>query len=168
MANLIEAEVDATELQAVLDSFDRIGTAHDCTVQAVDARYVAGREHVQTAVNHATRALARGNAIAHDPGVELLLYLAGTRQIERAMEIGLDAREMPAVIVVAPAGPAADIAGATQAVRDLPQVTQTAIDVGDPEQLMAWFDIDDAEQAATATDLETLVCERVALLAVES
>ncbi len=165
MVELIQAEVDATDLQSVLDAFDRVGTAHDCTVQAADARYVAGTEHVRTAVDHATRAIARGSAIAHDPGVELLLYLAGTRQIERAMEIGLDTREMPAVVIVAPVGPAADVDAAAGAVRDLPAVTPTAVDVGDPERLVTWFDISDAERAATDADLETLVCERVALLA---
>jgi KEOPS complex subunit Cgi121 len=93
---------------AVLESVDEfvaslgeIGEAYECVVQAFDARYVVDRTHLETAVRYAARAHERGDAIARDPAVECLLYAAGRRQIDDALEMGVAPGETPVLVVVA-------------------------------------------------------------------
>nr|WP_171815016.1 KEOPS complex subunit Cgi121 [Halovivax ruber] len=161
---IVEGTLRIDDLDAFLATIDRIAERHDVTIQAVDARYVAGQSHLERAVESAERAIANDDAIARDPAVELLLYAAGRRQIERALEMGVDEGTGPAAIVVTGGadGPAAD------ELRDELDVEPASV-VGNPDEetLCDFFDIGDRERAATNATLEQLVCERVALLAVE-
>jgi KEOPS complex subunit Cgi121 len=55
-------------------------------VLALDAGMVCGREHLESAVEHAQRAFARGNNSAKDIMMETMLYASGERQISKARE----------------------------------------------------------------------------------
>ena len=133
-------------------------------MQAFDARYVVDRTHLERAVALADRARERGEAVARDRGVEILLYAAGRRQIERALTMGVGAGETPAVVLV----DGGDEAAAADAVRTLDAVTPAAtLGEYDPERVREFFDVGEAELAAAGGDLAALVHERVALLAVE-
>ncbi len=152
-----------------LADLDAIGEAHDCTVQAFDPRYVADRAHLERAVELADRAIDRGENVARDRAVEILLYAAGRRQIDDALEMGVDPGEGPVAVVVA-ADPGIDDpdqreAGAADAVRDL--LDPGEVEFGDDELLRAFFGIGEAELGATTAALPALVRERVALLDVE-
>ncbi|MEJ8542708.1 KEOPS complex subunit Cgi121 [Methanothermobacter wolfeii] len=57
------------------------------TVQLLDARAVAGRDHALHGALHAVRAFERGNNISSDTGIEVCLRIAGMRQISRALEL---------------------------------------------------------------------------------
>lgn len=143
---------------AELDAASVPGTA----VQAFDARYVAGRRHLETAVEHANRSMDRGENVADDRAVEILCYAAGRRQIEQALEMGLGEGTTPVLVVV-----------------DGPDEERCADQVGelvgpgeafgrtDTDRVMAFFDITSAERSASDASVEQLVCERVALLDVE-
>jgi KEOPS complex subunit Cgi121 len=159
---LVEGTTSIADLDAFLDELSGIGAAHDATLQAFDARYVAGEAHLEQAVAAARRARERGAAIARDHAVEILLYAAGRRQINRAIEMGVDEGEHEVVVVVT--------GGATQEaaadVRDL-LTPADALAQSDRRTIMEFFEITDAERAATDAALESLVCERVALLTVE-
>lgn len=76
------------------------GDEYDCSVQAFDAAYVADRGHLEAAVEHATRAFERGENVASDRAVEILLYAAGRRQIRQALEMGVGEGEQDVVVVV--------------------------------------------------------------------
>lgn len=151
-----------------VDRLSSIGECHDVAVQALDARYVADREHVAKAVTLASRARRRDAAIANDPAVEILLYAAGRRQIDRALEMGVGEGETPVVVVVAGELTAADSdePTAAAAVRDLLAPTET-LDTVEPDRLSAFFEVSRTEQTTTEASLRALVRERVALLAVE-
>jgi KEOPS complex subunit Cgi121 len=58
-----------------------------CTVQLIDARAVAGSGHALHGTLHALRAFERNQNISGDPGIEICLRIAGTRQISRALEL---------------------------------------------------------------------------------
>lgn len=165
MVILYEARVSVSDHAAFFDQLSSIGQETDCLIQAVDARYIAGPTHVETAVTHARRAIATGIQIAEDPAIELLLYLAATRQIDTAVTIGVPAdTQTDAVIVI----DGADEATARERVAALSAVTPTTVDVGDATTVQSWFGITSTEQAVTDASLELLVSERVALLAVEA
>lgn len=154
------------------------GDAHDCVVQAFDARPVADREHLETALRYAARAHRRGDAIARDPGVETLLYAAGRRQIDRALDMGVEVGETPVVVLVASDFPeeplaATDVeAECADAVAELlanatTSDASTSFAATDPERVREFFEIGDAERAATDASLANLVRERVVLLSID-
>lgn len=162
------------DLEYVLDRLDDIGDDHNCTIQAFDARYVAGRRHLERALELADRAIAREDAIADDRGVEILCYAAGRRQINRALAMGLQEGETPAVVLVSSQkseseGNDGDVGNETAAATAVRELLEPADTLGefDPDTIREYFDIGDAEVEATDRDLEDLVVERVALLTVE-
>jgi len=146
------------EFVAALDDASTTDTA----VQAFDARFVAGRRHLESAVEHANRSMERGQNVADDRAVEILCYAAGRRQIDQALEMGVGQGTSPILVVVD--GPAEDrVATRVTAV----VAPQEAFGHADPERIAALFDVTAAEREATDASLQTLVCERVALLDVE-
>ena len=159
---VVEGEAQIPDVDAFVDEVRAIGTAHDATVQAFDARYVVGREHLERAVELARRERERGEAIARDPSVEVLLYAAGRRQINRALEMGVSEGQCPVVAVAAgdDAGEAAD------ALSELLEPAQT-LGAFDDQRVREVFEISEPELAATAGTLADVVHERVALLVVE-
>ncbi|NIB98197.1 KEOPS complex subunit Cgi121 [Halobacterium sp. R2-5] len=142
----------------------------ETAVQAFDADYVTGRGHLAAAVEHADRAFERGENVASDRAVEILLYAAGRRQIREALEMGVAAGEQDVVVVVA-GGDEADAAAAVAAFLDDGRVLDgeplPGAVSGDRETIRAFFDVSEGELDAAADDLPGVVRERVALLDVE-
>lgn len=157
-------------VDALVDRLAEIAETHGVTVQAFDAGYVVDRAHLERAVELTDRERGRDEGIARDRAVEILLYAAGRRQIDRALEMGVGDGATPAVVLVdAPPetdDPAAAESGAADAVRDLLEPADTLGEY-DTERVREFFDVSDPELAATAADLPALVRERVALLVVE-
>ena len=165
---LVEGIATIDDLDPFLERLGAIGDAHDCTIQAFDARYVAGRRHLERALELADRAIERDDAIADDRAVEVLCYAAGRRQINRALAMGVDEGETPVVVLIAAENDSddADEAAAASEVRGLLEPADTLGEF-DPDTVREFFDVGDAEMAATDASLEDLVIERVALLTVE-
>jgi KEOPS complex subunit Cgi121 len=159
---VIEGTANVEDIDRFVARLDAIADDHGATVQAFDARYVVGRAHLARAVEVARRERERGNAIADDPGVEILLYAAGRRQIRDALEMGVAEGTSPVVAVV--------VGGdETQAATDLRHLFEPAETLGeyDPERVRSFFDISEQELDATAGGLADLVCERVAMLVID-
>jgi KEOPS complex subunit Cgi121 len=181
------------DLDGFVEKLGEISDRQDCAIQAFDARYVAGPDHLRRAVELADRSMARGENVARERDVEILLYAAGRRQIDRALEMGVSEGGCPVVIVVADPdasddssddgadletdagdGEVGDAEGvvpaereAASAVARLSEFDSGDVTFGNPERLRDFFEITDEERSATTVGLETLVLERVALLDVE-
>jgi KEOPS complex subunit Cgi121 len=153
------------DVEALLAALDGVATDHGVVAQAFDARYVAGRDHLRRAVEIADRERARGEGIADDPAMEVLLYAAGRRQIDRALAMGARGGE-PAVVVLA-GDEEGDETAAADTVRAHEAFDAHEVDLGDPTTLREFFEVSDAELAAADGDLAGIVRERVALLVVE-
>ena len=152
---------------AFVDALSTVGADHGVTIQAFDARYVVSRRHLERALELADRERGRGEAIARDRAVEVLLYAAGRRQIDRALTMGVDEGETPVVVLVDdPGGEAGRERAAASAVGELLAPAET-LGAYEPDRVCGFFDIGEVERSATDADLETLVLERVALLVVE-
>jgi KEOPS complex subunit Cgi121 len=179
---LLCATAEIEDLDSFVAELDAIGEEFGCAVQAFDARYVAGSEHLANGVRLANRATERSETIARERSVEILLYVAGRRQINRAFEIGVSEGECEVVIVVDVIGgeapesqPEADASGdgrdEREAINALSDLVKPADwkpgDHADSERITDFYEITDAEREATDASLEELVCERVALLVVE-
>ena len=160
---LVEGVADVGDVDAFVAELDAIGEESGCAVTALDARYVAGRRHLEAAVERANRAFARDDAIADDRGIEILLYAAGRRQIQQALEMGVSEGE-GAVVVVVDGG---DEAGAAERVRTLVEPADVLGVERDEDLICEFFGITEAELGATDAPLEALVIERVSLLAID-
>jgi KEOPS complex subunit Cgi121 len=160
---LIEGTADVADVTGFVDDLAAVGADHGAAVQAFDPRYVAGPEHLRVAVERANRAVERDDAIADDRAVEILCYAAARRQINRALEMGVSKGEDPVVVVV----DGGDEAGAAEAVRGLIDPCPVLDLASDSELIREFFEVTDAEVAATDATLEDLVIERVSLLVVE-
>lgn len=154
------------DVDAFVAELATVGDEYGVTVQAFDARYVVSRRHLERALELADRERARGDGIARERAVEVLLYAAGRRQIDRAMEMGVSEGETPAVVLVDAEEEADDERAAADAVRDL-LVPGETLGEYDAERVRDFFDVGEAELSATDATLEDLVLERVALLVVE-
>jgi len=170
---LVTGRTEIEDLDAFVGDLGAIGDEFDCVVQAFDADYVLGEDHLRTAVERADRAFERGENVARERAVEILLYAAGRRQIDRALRMGVGEGETDAVVVVHSSdGDAEDERGAAEAVEDLlglasAETDALAADRIDAEEVRDFFDVSDAELEATDATLADLVRERVALLDVE-
>lgn len=158
--------VYGTAAIGALDEFladcDAVAAETGAVVQAFDAGLVASATHLREAARLAARSIARGEAIARDPGVEVLLYAAGRRQIDRALEMGVGEGETPAVVLV----DGGDEAAAAEAVERAVRPAET-LGAYDEPTVREFFEVDAAELEATDRGLKALVLERVALLVVE-
>jgi KEOPS complex subunit Cgi121 len=167
---LIEGTVETgterfPDVEAFVTELADIGATHGVTVQAFDARYVVSRRHLERALEFADRERDRGDGIARDRGVEITLYAAGRRQIDRAMQMGVSPGET-SVVVLIDGGKSGGESAAGEAVR---AQLDPAATLGDYEEsrVREFYGISAAELDATDAGLEALVLERVALLVVE-
>ena len=70
-------------------------------IQLMDADAIAGREHLEQGTIHAINAFKRGENLANDLGIEILLRTSGQRQISKAFNIlGLKEGEMNIAVVM--------------------------------------------------------------------
>lgn len=160
---LVAGEVDGSPIE-LLETIETIAESTGSTVQAFDARYVVSPHHLERALECADRAIERDEAIADDRAVEVLLYAAGRRQIDRAMEMGLKESDHPIVVLIDGGDEAAAVEAIESRLETLVHHPETL--QGERTTLCAFFDIGDAELATGAT-LEALVLERVALLTID-
>ncbi len=62
---------------------------HGCVMLALDADKVVSERHIRFAAEKAFAAISQGRNIAKDPGMEIMRYASGERQIERALAMGI-------------------------------------------------------------------------------
>lgn len=141
------------------DPEDRLAiTRRSGDVQLLDARFVCGRDHLVSAVEHAERAMREGTNAARSLPVEFLLYAAGERQIADAlakMGIRRDTTEFAVVL----------FGGDPESVlRGLGLTRDDAVLAPSRQKLRA-FGLTDAELDSVPEDGQAdLVFERVAMV----
>ena len=170
---LVGGRVSIEDLDAFLAELEAIAAETGAVVQAVDADRIVDGDHLRLATRLAARAVARGEAVARDPAVEVLLYAAGRRQIDQALTLGVETGERRVGFVVADFG---DVPGAARpeaslkaAVGAVERLCEPAPVLGsfDEAAVRSYYEVTDRELEAVAGDLSSLVHERVALLDVE-
>jgi KEOPS complex subunit Cgi121 len=169
--------------EAFLEDIRSIGDENDVAVQAFDARFVAGRDHLERALELARRERARGEGIADTLAVEVLCYAAGRRQITDALTMGVgESTDSVVVMLVETAENAGDHPEEAHQSLDRAsgQLTER-FDLADPatdadaratlesideSTLESFFDVSASEREAALAGVPDLVAERVALLVV--
>lgn len=126
-------------------------------IQAMDASMIVSGRHAAFAAEKAMAAFAEGRNVAKDPGIEILRYASGQRQIERALMLGISNTTERAVLVVIGDVPSEELDRLIE--QDRGTITF------DEDRVRHFFDITDAEIEAAGRDkLPELVIERVALV----
>ncbi|MFP4170506.1 MAG: KEOPS complex subunit Cgi121 [Methanomassiliicoccales archaeon] len=81
MIHILGARGDVGDPEEVLDILRSLGQG-----VPIDPDMVVGRDHLESAAEHALRAFERGTNTASSLGMETLMYASGERQISRATE----------------------------------------------------------------------------------
>ncbi len=150
------------ELLTLLDKV-RQERGPDTLVQLARAENIYGADHLRHAARLAHRAREDGTHLATDPAVEVLLYAAGVRQIDRALHLlGLEEGEDESIAAVAhgsQAGPLLD-----HLAREAGWTRDDAVLAGDASTLDR-LGVDPAQRdAVPPSRWGDLVLEHVALL----
>jgi len=173
---IIAGKVRVSNVDDFLAVLKAIAHKYDVTIQAMNAELIAGEEHIKSAVKKALRAVGRNRNITNDLGLEILLYAAGRRQIERALAMGVSESEgekrVAIVIVDASARGGKDLEVVAEEVKRKIRVQEEPISKleleykGDKKEgIKKFFDITEAElKAVGESKLKQLVLERVARL----
>ncbi|MEM2934216.1 MAG: KEOPS complex subunit Cgi121 [Halobacteria archaeon] len=157
--------VEVENLKQFLQMIKAISQQFNVTIQFFDAAKIAGEEHVKAAVEKAIRAMERRRNISQDLGVEILLYAAGNRQIQRALEMGIKEGRNEAVTVIV----GDEVEDVERAIATLKKIILEA-DVlkyteGKKKAIINYFHITPLELEAVGEEkIPKLLLERVALL----
>ncbi|WP_440945439.1 KEOPS complex subunit Cgi121 [Methanosarcina sp. T3] len=154
------------DLPGFLKIITTTASENEVTIQGLNADLIAGERHLHFAVGKALRAVAAGRNVAKDPGIEIMRYAAGERQIERSFSIGLHEGENNAVFVLL--GKMDNLLLAFSELRKLiaekPCSELLAYSDSKKQGILSLFRITDAEIEASGEEhVPELVLERVAL-----
>jgi KEOPS complex subunit Cgi121 len=89
MIKIIEGTVFIENKELFLKKIKEISAGKNLAIQAFDADKLAGKDHLIFAVEKALKAFKKGTNVANNLSKEIMLYAAGTRQINRAVKIGV-------------------------------------------------------------------------------
>ena len=71
-----------------LKEVNKIQSSYDgAVIQLMDARAIAGYNHIKHGIYHAFKAFDRGENLANDLGIEICLRTSAQRQISKALDI---------------------------------------------------------------------------------
>jgi KEOPS complex subunit Cgi121 len=158
MIHILQGVVSIDNLEEFLQKLKKISMEKNLTLQALDADKIAGEEHIRFAVEKAINSFKTGTNIAHDLSKEIMLYAAGTRQISRAVGLGIHKGNNNIVLV---AVGEEELWGFDE-IRPEPVLAYRA---SKKEALMKAFGITNEElEAAGEEKIPELVLERVALV----
>lgn len=177
---IVAGNVSIKSVDDFLSVLREIVQKYAVTIQAMDAELIVGEEHIKSAVKKAIRAVEKRKSITSDLSLEILLYAAGKRQIERALTIGVTEGDKKVAIVIVDVTSKKDLGAVAEEVKrktgivdapvqDWGLELELELELGDnehkKEKLKKFFAISDEElNAVGEKKLKMLVLERVALL----
>ena len=146
------------DVDGFLRKLRKTGEERNLSIQALDADKLAGEEHIRFAVEKAISSFNSGTNIANDLAKEIMLYAAGTRQIKRAVKLGIHIGKNNIVLVAV---------GETNLPSFNEIIPENVITYNESkkEAIMEIFGITDEEiEAVGEKKILELVLERVALV----
>ena len=162
---IISGTINITNLPGFLKQLTDIGEPRNITVQAVNSDLLTGSRHLMFAVKKAIRSFESGRNIANNLGMEIMLYAAGTRQIERALGLGVRmGKNRIALVLVGENGTDDALVHVSEL---LDTVDPTVLDYSGAKKcgILEFFSITPDElDAVDEGNIPELVLERVALV----
>ncbi len=159
MIQILEGIILIEDKDIFLKKIKKISEKQKIVIQVLDADKLAGEEHLRFAVQKAIKAFENGKNIAQDLSKEILLYVSGTRQISKAVRMGV--HNGINNIAVVSIGENIDIS----AFLDITPKNVLGYDASKNSVLMDIFGITQEEiKCAGQNKIPDLVLERVALV----
>ena len=90
-----------SNVEKCLEIAKKFSNERGITIQLMDADTVYGKEHLISAVEHASRAFEEGRNSSSSLSMEILLYASGKKQIKDAIQFGGIKEGKPAIAVIA-------------------------------------------------------------------
>ena len=146
----------------LISAVRELSAASGCIIQAFDADLVVSERHIRFAAEKALEAFSRERNIAKDPGMEIMRYASGERQIERAffMGVGPGTRRIALAIATANGTRLPDEEELSRLIRPDGMGARLS-----PSAVMKEFNISETEISLVGEQrIEDLVIERVALV----
>lgn len=158
--------VNIPHLSTFLKTVSSIASENEVIIQGLNADLIAGERHLHFAIRKALGAIAAGKNTAKDPGIEIMRYAAGERQIERSFSIGLHEGANNAVFILF--GEKENLIQVLSSIRNLidEKPCSKLLDYSNSKKsgILSLFDITDAEIEATGEEhIPEMVIERVSL-----
>ncbi|HIH44041.1 MAG TPA: hypothetical protein HA257_02855 [Candidatus Methanoperedenaceae archaeon] len=158
---IISGLCSISDIESFISGLKDISAKYNVVIQAFDADKIAGEEHLRFAAEKASQAVESSKAIADELALEIMLYASGSRQIGKAIKMGIHRGENNIAIVIV-----GDGSGVRKELEKL--VREDDVLRYKPSKdgmLMRTFGITEAEVEAAGRDrIPDLVLERVALL----
>lgn len=147
------------DAEALIKALQQLGRGEGL---ALDADMICGKDHLTSAVFHATRAFERGDNVSQSVVVETVLYSSGERQISKAMKkMGVKVGMERVALVLF------DVDDAEKVARDLGFARDDDVLEASAEKALR-FGISPEELKAVPPDMvEDLVLERVAFVGMQ-
>lgn len=168
---ILFANAEISDIQEFLSAVHATADRIDAHIICINADRVAGRLHLDAALAHACRTwFTDKNPVARSFEMELLLWVAASRQTSVAAKFGAQKGKMPLWVVIVPA-----VENAADEIARIPGITLPPAPPAGTEpigaekrsRLMQDFSITETELATIGTQrLPELIAERVALSAV--
>ncbi len=159
MIRILEGTIFIDNVESFLDKIKKISKEKNITIQALDADKLAGEEHIRFAVEKAMNSFKTGTNIANDLAKEIMLYASGTRQISKAMRLGIHKGKNNIALVAV--GEESDLSEFSEI------MPKRVLEYNESkkEAIMRAFNITEEEIEAAGEDkIPELVLERVALV----
>lgn len=85
MLEVVGAKGKILNVDGFLKKISVISESYDLTIQVFDAQMIYGKAHLNSAVQHALRAMKRKTNSTNTLDKEIMLYASGERQIKKAI-----------------------------------------------------------------------------------
>ena len=162
---IISGPVKITDNNIFIKQLSDIASRFNITVQALNADLLSGVRHIQFAVEKAIRSFESGKNTANNLGMEIMLYASGSRQIEKALDLGVKNGENRVAIVLVGENVTDEAVFDVRTLLDSEDATIVDYSDRKKEDLLKIFNITAAEIEAVGDDkIPELVLERVALV----
>jgi KEOPS complex subunit Cgi121 len=159
MIHILEGTIFIDDIEGFLDKIKKISKEKNVTIQVLDADKLAGEKHIRFAVEKAMNSFKASTNIANDLAKEIMLYVSGTRQISKAMRLGIHKGENNIAIVAV--GEEPDLS----AFNEIKPEHVLEYNESKKEAVMEVFNITNEEIEAVGEEkISELVLERVALV----
>ena len=157
--SILEGTIFIDNVEDFLRKLKRVSEEKKITIQAMDADKLAGERHIRFAVEKAVNSFKTGTNIANDLAKEIMIYASGTRQISKAVRLGIHRGENNIVLVAV--GEEPDLSE----FREIMPKSVLEYNESKKEAVMRAFNITKEEiEAAGEGKMPELVLERVALV----
>ena len=154
-------------IETYLHSIQQFAKRHSLHIQIFNAAMIYGKRHIQSAVEHAIRAMNEKRMSTQSMEMEVLLYAAGERQLNHAIpKMGIKSGEITVVIVfLAEHNQRKDLYVARNLfVKDFLIHEDDAVLIPSIDTLDRWGFSKEEMEAVEIESYEDLILERVAMV----